>query len=386
MIKLRHIGGMLLAAPVLWACTDDSYRGYEKSYEEYDIPMEVKVSVGDPYAMGSKGSGPIETLDGFAGKQIHVWAFNRNEETSFTSTRTAKDSIQCLADGKIALLDGTNALAEWEDTPVYYPLGDLCAERFDFFAAFLDGSDIEHVQRSPSRVRTYITIDGSQDVMYSKADLPKMKSGADKPYAFSYLSAIDGNDPVFTMHHALVCVDLWVMPGITKDFTNKVVINSAALNARTRVLLTVADKDPEGLGASFDENGAKDFLLLTEEDGSPLQPVELTTLQGDPYDEALRSEQQRQATKLGASFFVSPETLYKLRMDIQPVDGEPDRPARAPVEADVKLLSGQSFLCGNRYRVVMSIFGEYAVVNQVSMIDWEDAGSFLIDQDQIPSD
>lgn len=377
---------MLLAVLVFGACTDDSYRGYEKSYEAYDIPQEVKVSVGDPYAMYSKGSGPIETLDGFADKKIHVWAFNRNENTSFTSTRTAKDSLQCLADGNVALLDGGNALAEWEDTPVYYPLGDLCAERFDFYAAFLDGSPIEDIQRSPSRVRASIKIDGSQDIMYSKADLPKMKNGLDKPYAFSYLSAIDGNDPVFTMHHALVCIDLWVMPGITKDFTNKVVINSAALNSRTQVLLTVADKDPEGLGASFAENGAKDFLLLTEEDGSPLQPVELTTLQGDPYDEELRNRQKEQATKLGASFFVSSETLYKLKMDIQPVDGEPDRPARVPVLADVQLLSGQTFQCGNRYRVVMSIYGEYAVVHQVSMIDWEDGGSFVIDRDQIPSD
>lgn len=232
---------MLLMVPAFQACTDDSYRGYEKRYDGYEVDKEIQVAVGDPHSLGTKGNGPVDALSDFApGKKIFVWAYNRRSETSFSSARTRQDSLACLIDGYAALLDGENAIASWENgKKFWYPKGEKCAERFDFFAAFLDDAPFS-VDKSNTRVRVSLNIDGSQDIMYSRAAMPHGIDGVEKSYAYSYLSSMDADMPIFTMEHALVRIDLVLKPGITKDYVSNVRINSAKLNARTHVMLTVA--------------------------------------------------------------------------------------------------------------------------------------------------
>ncbi len=374
---------MLLMVPAFQACTDDSYRGYEKRYDGYEVDQEIQVAVGDPHSLGTKGNGPVDALSDFApGKKIFVWAYNRRSETSFSSARTLQDSLACLIDGYAALLDGENAIASWEnDKKFWYPKGEKCAERFDFFAAFLDDAPFS-VDKSNTRVRVSLNIDGSQDIMYSRAAMPQGIDGVEKSYAYSYLSSMDADMPIFTMEHALVRIDLVLKPGLTKDYVSNVRINSAKLNARTHVMLTVADKDLSNLGASFDENGSREDLLLTEAGGRPLEPIILKTLlwdgKADPEDFA----PQQKLDTLGASFFVSPDTHYDLTLNMDTFFNGAEYGHNRDITTGVELLSKQPFLCGHRYRVVMTIYGEYAILSEVSMVDWENGGSFVVNKDE----
>ena len=55
--------------------------------------------------------------------------------------------------------------------------------------------------------------------------------------------------------------------------------------------------------------------------------------------------------------------------------------SRQPVEAIVRLASGESFQQGCRYQVVMTVYGEYAIFMDVQQVPWYSAGLFILDKD-----
>ncbi len=379
----KHIA--ILSALALTACVDDSYRGYELDYADYPVGYTVQVAIGDPYAV--RGTGPKNYIDDLTGHDVLVWAFNREEGTPFTATRTATDSLRCLIDGKEATVVAGNSLTVWKEGTVYYPSNELVAERYDFYGAFIDDATVLDSHRATDKVQLDIEIDGSQDVMTAKAGLPRSKeTGLEKDYAFSYLSAMDGDAPIFTLNHHLTKLDLFVRPGITYGFSNTMTIMGANLETRTQGTLTVAAKDTDQMGMVFWDNSPYKAVLLRNEHGEACEPVTLQTINtydaetgvnryvDDPYLLQLQKEATRQ---LGASFFVAPEKTYILNLAFEDPDPRDD-----PFPNTVRLNSGEAFLPGHRYQVTMTVYGSYQIDIDCIMVPWLNAGSIWVDKDR----
>ena len=82
---------MLSALLLLSGCLDDSYRGTPDNlygYGSQEIP--VVVALGDPTGGIAKGAGAIDKMEEWAGKQIYVYAFNKNVPNSFSSYSYAR--------------------------------------------------------------------------------------------------------------------------------------------------------------------------------------------------------------------------------------------------------------------------------------------------------
>ena len=383
--RILHIAYACLLASVLGACTDDSYRGYEINYEEYQMPLTVTVSVGNPYP-DTKGTGPKDSLSHLAGNEILVWAFNRDSTNSMAFTRTPSDSIMCLVDGKSAIVDGVNYQARWESGTVYYPYREQSGQRYDFYAGFVDGATILNTEHHKDSVVLVLDIDGSQDLMTSKARLPQFKNnGGDKNYAFSYLSAQEGDDPIFSLRHHLVKIDLEVRPGITHGFTNEVTVAGAHIQSKTRARMTVAARDTLDMGVSFAPDSPVDWLHLTDPDGGEVTPLTLTTLEGLYGTPELEQRQKEETRHLGGSFFVAPATGYLL--DVDRISYNHEEPVYyEPFYNTVQLRSGEAFLPGNHYKVTMTVYGEYLIFMDVELVGWQNAGTIPIDTDKDADD
>lgn len=379
----KHIA--ILSALALTACVDDSYRGYELDYADYPVGYTVQVAIGDPYAV--RGTGPKNYIDDLSGNDVLVWAFNREEGTPFTATRTATDSLRCLIDGKEATVVAGNSLTVWKEGTVYYPSNELVAERYDFYGAFIDDATVLDSHRATDKVQLDIEIDGSQDVMTAKAGLPRSKeTGLEKDYAFSYLSAMDGDAPIFTLNHHLTKLDLFVRPGITYGFSNTMTIMGANLETRTQGTLTVAAKDTDQMGMVFRDNSPYKAVLLRNEHGEACEPVTLQTINtydaetkfNRPVDDPYLLQLQKEATRqLGASFFVAPEKTYILNLAFEDPDPRDD-----PFPNTVRLNSGEAFLPGHRYQVTMTVYGSYLIDIDCIMVPWLNAGSIWVDKDR----
>lgn len=378
----KHIA--LVSMLALTACVDDSYRGYEIDYEDYFTPLTVQVAVGDPF---TRGTGPKNSIQDLTDQDILVWAFNREEGTPFTATRTKTDSLQCLIDGKAATVVAGNSLTVWREGTVYYPAKDKVSERFDFYAAYLDDAEVLDTHRASDKVQVDIEIDGSQDIMTAKSPLPRLKeTGAEKDYAFSYLSAMDNDAPIFTLNHHLTRLDLFVRPGITYGFSNEMTITGAKLTTRTLGTVTVAAKDTEEMGVTFAANAPYKDVELRNAKGEACEPLLLETIStydeetginryvDDPYLLQLQKEATRQ---LGASFFVAPEKTYTLNLTFK----DPD-PRDSPFPNTVRLNSGEAFLPGNRYQVTMTVYGSYQIDIDCIMVPWESGGTIWVDKDR----
>ncbi len=374
----------LAAAALAAGCEDNSYRGYEENYESYFPALTVHVAVGDPSAM-TRGTGPMDIVKDFAGKEVHVWAFVRDSLADYTVTRE-QDSLNCLIDGYPAVLDGVNTIAKWrEGRKFYYPRKEYCTVKYDFFAAFLDGAPFQ-VRRYEDRIELDAAIDGSRDILTAKAGLPVFENGEDKQkldtawYAFSYLSAEKGDMPVFTMDHGTVRIDLVLIPGISTGNTSRVVVKEATLRSRTDITVVPAAKDSSLTGVYFKEESPYKALPLTEEDGSALKEYTLRIL--DSADPEAAEKQAAAVHQLGAGFFVSPEKKYILNMLLHEPDHGEGYTDREPIDNVVRLTSPDAtFLQGRRYVVRMTVFGERDIYYTVSLAKWEDSGSFVIDQD-----
>lgn len=378
----------LLAA----GCADNSYRGKESVFADYETPMAIKVAVGDPYV---KGTGPVDSLLSFQDKQIFVWAYLRDTVDVDYRITAEEDNLVCLLDSARAAMDGINSIAEWvyfdkgvlTDTTYFYPSGEDCNKTYDFYALYADDAKLLGEQRSKDELVRSYQIDGSQDFMYSKAVIPlDNKTGLPNQNAFSYLSVLRGDDPVFRMSHAFTRIDLYVRAGVTVS-QHTVKIQSAELDSRTHVDVTAVAKEGTRMGAKFLEGDSFSFLPLTNANGTLLDTLRLTTVVPDytqPVEERLSMQQMQDTVKfhrLGGSFFVSPEKSYHLNVDARTVD-LPGGDVPTITSNDIKLKDASAtFQQGNRYAVFMTLYGLLDVAIHVEMVPWSFNGSFYMDKD-----
>lgn len=382
MKRFGIISALVLAAMIAVACRDDSYRGYEVLLERQ---REVRVAVGDPTIV--RGSGPVDALASLDGKELFVWAFNRDMH----DFRQGEDNLYCLIDGHAAILDGSSSLTTWkgDDAEYFYPDKEERTRRFDFFAAYLDldeDVDLEDggiLEKTVDQVSYKTKLDGRRDIMLAKANMPLNDDGGIKDYAFSYISASEGDMPIFTLDHHLTRIDFNVQPGITMGEVEAIRVDSLYMDSHTNAEIVIASTDDSRLGINFDD--VHEGLKLLNDDGTDIDPSlwNLVMISGDPTDEALKEIQKQQCRKYGGSIILSPQEDYLMTVFLSDMEKDTDDIyiPREPVPNTIRLRSGDGFLPGNRYLVTITIYSAHVIITHVQMIPWETSGTFVIDRD-----
>lgn len=255
---------MLLAASVmlLTGCAEKTYSGDVEDNKGASVTLPVKVAAGSPSV---KGGYAVDGLEDMEGKDFYVYAFRKNDKASYTVT-SASDPSVCLIDassdgtveqvgGKAARLTGAGFYAEWTGNKVNWRSGENHKDAYDFFAYFIDDAVPSRIIREDDRVAVELTMDGSQDIMLSKAALTASQlsglNAADRDKAiacsYSHFTAFRNISPVFTFEHQLVRLDFESVAGDVEGIS--------VLSAR-KARLTVAHKDESELGIAFTDNVA----------------------------------------------------------------------------------------------------------------------------------
>lgn len=402
---------LIFMCAVLWlllpGCVDDSYRGtFDVKDDEADTPpLPVWMTVGEPKeilaeSVPMKGTGLISGAESFSEKFFYIYAFNQDYFTSMKSM-SKDEPLWCLIDGSVddpETLAGRkanwNSMYErvaWTDgDELYWPGGNNQGQRYDFFAYYVDDMVLtnEDYHRNDDEVFIDVEIDGSQDLMSSKASTPvedlieKFPAQEDREdiqrYCYSYYTALNGIHPEFVFKHHLVKFDFKVMPGETPGKTNEVTINKVEVRSKYKASFIVADSnDPSRVGLYFEDEYKR--LPLAEPDGSPLkEDYVVTTLSetGTSPDGII----------IGGSLLVAPGTQYSLYLQLSEVHG--GKPL-ASHETEVTLYQGNAsdpvpFAAGNEYTVTLTVYGFMDVDVSTELGEWGSGGNFETGMDQRP--
>lgn len=390
---------MLLALNMMAGCVDRSYAGMEDEdiFDDTTEPIPVKVHIGSAETIVSKGSGVMGDSREWQGAKFFVYAFN-NDMLSTYNVKSKDDSSRCLIDGskdvpgssagKEAYMSQTSNIVSWSgpDDRVYYPFGSESGIIYDFFAYYVDDVEIEEddISRTEDRIVIRVEIDGSQDLMSSKARVleDQLAGFLDEKerlymehYCYSYYAARKGIDPVFVFKHHLTKLDFMMTPAY--NITGKRKVNVKKIEVRTmyRAQFTVADKvNKDNMGLVFDE---KDYanLALRDEGADGLT-------EGKYVFETLPTPSSRgTAIPVGLSILVAPDARYEVYayMTEEFEDGtvkEYDEPLR------MDITHKEGFQAGNGYKVNISVYGATRLDASVSLEDWNSGGKVTIDDEE----
>lgn len=394
-----YIGFLLLAG--LSSC-DDSYRGVEDELVSGKEPLPVIVSVGDPSgnvvkSAQTKGFGPVDKVSDLLGKDVYVYAFNKNDGTSYKVTRKTSE-LSCLVDastdtpsstgGKKAMLNASEAYLDWGSSSktILWPNLQNSTVAYDFFAYYLGGitPSPSSIVREDDRIFLNLEIDGNNDLMTSKSYVTASQqagmSDKDKlsvdAYSFSYYTAARNINPSFVFNHNLVRLDFEAIPGVTMDLHKKVFIQNIVVASQTNARLTVAAKDPAQMGVTF--IGSHKSLPMALKDGSPFP-------QDNYYIITRMSDSERAETlTFDGSLFLAPSSTYSVTVGLKEMEQNMEGVHR---EANFNFsisMGEDGFVCGNRYKVKMTVYGSDNVSVSVSAVEWEDGGGLIVDKGDEP--
>ena len=393
------------------SCVDDSYRGTVdvEEYSDTGMPHEVMITIGEsedivaPIAEATKGTGVIGGVSGFAGKDFYVYAFNKDDETDF-SIPAAQDSIRCLVDGSLDSLSSVQGrkasynpkteYVEWtaNDMPIYYPMGENEGHVFDFFAYYLDDMEVtnEQFHRNESNVTIDIEIDGSQDIMSSKAALTEKQKQAILEKAdfwetqtmiacsYSYYTAARGINPNFVFKHHLVKLDFKLVPGGTPGMTKDVTVERIEVRSKYKAEFNVADKYDDGnVGLIFTDDMTR--LQLKEADGSEYIPRLISTYKDGETSDGVVDD-------LG-SLLIAPDDEYYIYVVLG--ETREDGIVLESKENEVHVYQGGDktspipFTAGSEYLITMTIYGQMEIKVTTEMGDWDEGGGYEYDYDDV---
>lgn len=395
---LTYMLAAFAAIVVPSGCTDKSYGGFEEEeiLDDTTEPIPVKVHVGSSGSIIPKGSGVMGESQEWRGAKFYVYAFNRDMFSTFDVTSKTNSSL-CLIDGskdvpgslagKEAYMSETSTIVAWAgpDEKVYYPFGSESGTIYDFFAYYVDDIVIEpkDISRKENRIVMQVEIDGTQDLMSSKARvLADQLAGFEdeqerlymENYCYSYYAARKGIDPVFIFKHHLTKVDFILTPAYNSTGKRKVSVRKIEVRSPYKAMFTVADKaNADNLGVVFDDNDLMN-LPVREKGGVPMPEDRYVIETLDSPTSA------KTPVRIGTSLLVAPADGYEayIYMDETWEDGtvkiyeEPQR---------IVLSNAEGFLPGNGYTVNISLYGATRMDVGVTLTKWNDGGRIEIDDE-----
>ena len=394
----RRWAYLLSVAALSWGCVDRSYLGMEeeKIHDDITEPIPVKIHIGAAETIVPKGSGVIADVTEWKGEKFYVYAFSNDMFSTYDVT-SKTDNSRCLIDGskdvpgtmagKQAYMLETSNVVAWSgpDEMVYYPFGSESGIVYDFFAYYVDDIQVQErdITRLQDRIMVRVEIDGSQDLMSSKARvLADQLAGFDdeqerlymENYCYSYFAARKGIDPVFVFRHHLTKLDFRMTPRHNVMGKRTVNVRKIELRTKYRAQFTVADRgSADNLGLLFDDDDYADLPLRDEgQEGLTEGKYILETLDS-PADPAV-------SVPVGTSLLVAPADSYEAYAYL--TETFPDGVTyEYPEPLKLDLLNPEGFLPGNGYTVDISVYGATRVEVQVSLKPWNDGGKIPMDDE-----
>lgn len=392
----------VVALIMLQSCLDDSYKGSSTDPLGENTLVPVRVAIGEPSGnivnvQGSsvKGSGPIDNMNQVSGKDIYVYAFNRDLLTSYIK-KSEDDMVNTLVDasidnpgslaGKRAKTRSGSVYLDWADAKkeLYYHSGDMSRISYDFFAYYLDDVQVSEAdyKREEYAVRINVQIDGRQDLMSAKAEIDEQQleqcSEEErtyiKDYCYSYYTGIRNILPKFVFLHHLTRLEFELIPGETSS-KKMISVQSVQINSKYKGEFTVADKgQPSQLGILFKDE--RKTLALREKTGEEIKP--------DAYNlyTIYSPGQSATAIPMGGGLLVAPQDMaYEAILTIK--ETQADGTVKVATNTILVRYSPDPgemmFAAGNQYKVKFVIYGVNDVAANVTLEEWADGGKLDVD-------
>lgn len=392
----------VVAMIMLQSCLDDSYKGSSTDPFGQNALVPVRVAIGEPSGnivniQGSslKGSGPIDNMSQVNGRDIYVYAFNRDLFTSYAK-KSADDMLNTLVDasidtpgsraGKKAKTRSGSVWLDWVDAKkeLYYHSGDMSKISYDFFAYYLDDMQVTEAdyKREEHAVRINVQIDGRQDLMSAKAEIDsqQLEQCTDeereyiKDYCYSYFTGIRDILPKFVFLHHLTRLEFELIPGET-TLKKVISVQSVKIKSRYKGEFTVADKgQPSQLGITFKEERAD--LALREKNGDEIKPgtYNLYTI----YSPG----QSATAVPMGGGLLVAPQDMpfeAVVTLEETQADGTIKSATNTVLVKYIPEPGTMMFAAGNQYKVKFMIYGVNDIAANVTLEEWADGGKLDVD-------
>lgn len=375
----KHIA-VLLSALSICSCTDNSFKGILEEFEEHANPIAVMVAVGEPSGnITTKGHGAIDGVSTLEGKDIMVYAFSKNEE------RPYDDPSNCLINNRAAKVS-KDYFAKWTDNlTINYPSGKDFQESFDFFGYFIEDATVNEVKTFSDSVVLNVTIDGSQDVMVSKAVTSSTNQDIINN-SFSYYSAQRNSIPIFYLKHYLTCLNFEIIPGLNSEgefVKEKITLKSISILTNSTFDLVVASRDESNLGIVKEKgyHPSSDLVTAKERDGSQFTDRYSIITLSDPSEipEPVAVNSDLLIPEVDAS---GSQLIVTLECEHINSQGEPFGLKREG-NAAIYLEHPEGLKAGNKYKVSLTMYGDMIIHASVDLMNWEDAGEIRFGEEEL---
>ena len=332
----------------------------------------------------TKGGGALDSWDG--NQDLFIFGLKRAADGSldyadpFINNIGAKSPVG--TQGEINLINPDIPAPDEDPTytePFYY--GDKTDDNYDFFGYFVDdaveseaGTPI--VQLGENGYYVHAVIDGTQDLMVAVATAIKEDAeGPDVPAnrLFSAYAARRGVHPNLVFKHKLSRIKFFLRSG-TEEAYQKVSIASIAVESNTEADMLVASPGAELAALQNMEN--PDFLEM-DFASSPITLPEKAAVDQDPIDKEVP----------GSILIMPGEDKYTLKLQlVQEGATTPEGNVRNLVIDFNKIIGGTDNKIaepGYQYNVTVVVYGLEAVEVTVTLDEWHDGGSTVIDPDEL---
>lgn len=390
--RVAYLFLMLLMA---CGCVDDSYMGaLGDSFGVGNQSIPVLVSYGDPSGGMVKGAGAVDGAMVGVERTVYVYAFSKGEGADYRK-QSKTSPYECLLDasrtesgslaGRKAILEFKDTYARWtDDEELFYPTGKYRRMTYDFFSYYLDDANKSFgaYTRTEESVAVKVAIDGTQDLMCAKAEVPQtqlepfseIEQEMIQESAYGFYTAQRNIVPVFNMKHKLVRLEFEMLPGVVKEENKIITVHSIEVESKYIGSFVVAAKDTAALGITFEDSMRR--MKLTEEGGLPMEQ--------DKYIIRTRPDNsvKAEAQKIGGCVLAAPDMEYnayilmsEVREDGSVVVTRAETPVKIAYDPD-------AFKMGNQYKVKLTIYGANMVTIDVEMEKWKAGGWLSVDMDK----
>ena len=334
------------------------------------VPIHFNVGSGRAVIEETRGTGAVGDITGgeniWRGEELNVYMFEKGTLT-LTADATGNGAPLFYNDVVVAPnADEATAMATI-NTQKYYPM----AGESDFFAYHADDAVAGAVVEGTDAFTLPVLIDGSQDLMVSKAALTADQEAmlpaekADKYY--SAYSARKGVNPHFVFEHLLSRVTFEAKANTNAE--TAVSINAIEItNANTTADMVVAYVDAPAELLANQATPASVFLKEKAQGVAALQALTATN-PGLDY------------TRIGESLMLMPQAEYEMMIHMtQNIDGE-DRNVSLPYTLKAETLGLTAFEAGKQYNVKFTVYGLQEIVLELELVAWEEGGNIFVDDE-----
>lgn len=390
----------LAAAAMLASCSSE-----EAVNQSTKDLQPIKLGVSYRNAVETRGTGTVGAVDDPAnptpgvnvwkGQKVNVFMMERGTFEYATNPIVGGGDLYNNAElatpNEVANTDFGEAIPV-DNQYRYYPTND---KKFDFWGYRLDGANQGNPVKTDDNITVDYVIDGSQDVMAGKAvpsaaDITALGAGNEDRYFCAY-AARKGVQPNIEFQHLLTRLTFNVKAG--KDLGGNLKVTAIKVLSKTTGKIYAAYKDTNEDGklewdlTTGPEADGYDYVTLKQRPATvaagAVEAADLVALEpvAPVWDAATLSSTP---VPVGEALLVSPETDYKLIVDVQqdiPVDYDGNT-ATKTYTIENGMLKGANlvgadkfFKAGHSYNVNITIWGLERIVVNATLEPWIDGNN-----------